>query len=69
MKYVSKFLSVNPEKKIQKLQNEIIGIEHYCAFMTSLEGVHYDTSVLMERKIECKRKIVRIKTISESKTR
>ncbi|MBQ8211362.1 MAG: hypothetical protein IJZ27_02390 [Treponema sp.] len=69
MKYVSKFLSVNPEKKIQKLQNEIISIEHYCAFMTSLEGVHYDTSVLMARKIECERKIVRIKTISESKTR
>ena len=65
MKYVNKFLAVNPEKKIKKLQSEIVGIESYCAFMTSLEGVKYNTSVLMARKLECERKIVRIKAISK----
>ncbi len=69
MKYVNKFLTVNPERKIEKLQREIIGIERYCAFMTSLEGVQYNTKSLMARKVECEQKIVRIRAISENKTR
>ena len=67
MKYVNRFLAVNPERKIKKLQSEIMGIEYYCAFMTSLEGVKYNTSALMARKLECERKIVRIRAISKTK--
>ena len=62
MKYINKFITVNPSKKIQKLECEILGIEKYCAFMTSLEGVQYNTSALMARKIECERKIVHIRS-------
>ena len=68
MKYVSKFVSVNPEKKIEKLNKEIYAIEQYCAFMTSL-NVQYNTSVLMERKMQCEKKIVRIRIASEEKMR
>ena len=67
MKYVSKFVSVNPEKKIEKLNKEIYAIEQYCAFMTSLDGVQYNASSLMARKVECERKIVRIRIASEEK--
>ena len=70
MKYVNRFLPVNnPERKIEKLKKEIVSIEKYCAFMTSLEGVKYDTRFMMARKVECEQKIVRIRAISVNKTR
>lgn len=64
-KYVSKFVSVMAERKIEKLRDEVDRIEKYCAFMTSLDGVQYNTSALMQRKVECERKIISL----ENRTR
>ena len=62
MKRVNNFITFNPEKKVEKLEQEIIRIEKYCAFMTSLENVQYDTESLIARKLKCERKIIEIKS-------
>ena len=62
MRLVNTFITFNPEKKVEKLENEIYSIEKYCEFMTSLENVKYDTDSLIARKLKCERKIVKIKT-------
>ena len=69
MNYVNKNLPAKSERKVKKLRKEIYAIERYCAFMTSLEDVQYDASVLLSRKVQCENKIVQIYANAEENLR